>query len=110
MDCRFSPAGPNSPTYRSVKSKSKSTISFATCRGYGTGPERTNHGKGTVGAEYVWMALLGPEVPPLGVRSDDEATLAQVAATLAMLMGSDFLPAASRAAPALPLRPFQKFE
>jgi hypothetical protein len=41
------------------------------------------------GAENIWIAALGPAVPPLGVRENVEATQAQVAATVASLVGED---------------------
>ena len=38
----------------------------------------------------MWSAVLGPDTPALGVRSDVNATLSQIAATLATLVGEDF--------------------
>ncbi len=50
----------------------------------------TDHGAKVEGAEFVWSAVLGPDTPALGVRSDVNATLSQIAATLATLVGEDF--------------------
>jgi hypothetical protein len=48
------------------------------------------------------MAALGPQVAPLGVRSDVEVTLSQIAATLATLVGEDFNAASPKSAQPLP--------
>ncbi len=50
----------------------------------------TDHGAKVEGAEFVWSAVLGPDTPALGLRSDVNATLSQIAATLAVLVGEDF--------------------
>jgi hypothetical protein len=50
----------------------------------------------------VWTAVLGPDTPALGVRSDVNATLSQVAATLATLIGEDFRAVSPKSAAALP--------
>ena len=50
----------------------------------------TDHGAKIEGAEFVWSAVLGPDTPALGVRSDVNATLSQMAATLGTLVGEDF--------------------
>ncbi len=49
----------------------------------------TDHGAKVEGAEFVWMATLGPDVKPLGVRSDVSSTLSQIASTIARLVGED---------------------
>jgi hypothetical protein len=61
----------------------------------------TDHGAKVEGAEFVWSAVLGPDTPGLGVRSDVNATLSQVAATLATLVGEDFRATSSKSAPPL---------
>ncbi len=63
----------------------------------------TDHGAKIDGAEFVWSAVLGPDTPALGVRSDVNVTLSQVASTLADLVGEDFRAASPKSAPALPL-------
>lgn len=63
----------------------------------------TNHGREVPAAERTWIALLGPGVPPSGIRRDVDVTTAQVAATIAALVGEDFRAAVPAAAPPLPL-------
>ncbi|TXT21764.1 MAG: hypothetical protein FD138_3982 [Planctomycetota bacterium] len=62
----------------------------------------TDHGAKIEGAEFVWSAVLGPDTPALGVRSDVNGTLSQVAATLATLVGEDFRAASPKSAAPLP--------
>jgi hypothetical protein len=62
----------------------------------------TDHGKNVPDAEYLWMAILGPDTPARGVRDGVETTQAQVAATIASLLGEDFQAASPKAAPPLP--------
>jgi hypothetical protein len=50
----------------------------------------TDHGREVPAAERTWMAVLGPGVPPLGVRERVAVTTSQVAATIAALLGEDF--------------------
>ena len=42
------------------------------------------------------MAVLGPDVPPLGIRRDVNVTTSQIAATIASLVGEDYRAAVSR--------------
>lgn len=63
----------------------------------------TDHSAKVEGAEFTWTALLGPDVPALGVRSNVNTTLSQIAATLAELVGEDFRASHPQAAAALPL-------
>ena len=60
--------------------------------GRGSGPvEWRNHGAAVEGAENIWLAILGPDTPPLGERTDTEAVFQnQIAATLAALLGEDY--------------------
>jgi hypothetical protein len=68
--------------------------------GRGDGPEWKNHGAKVAGAQDIWIAVLGPATPALGERSDAEpVTQAQVAATVAALLGEDYRKAAPAAAP-----------
>jgi hypothetical protein len=62
-----------------------------------------DHGRDVPAAEATWMALLGPGVAPLGVRDGVTVTTAQIAATIAALVGEDFRTAAPAAARSLPL-------
>ena len=63
----------------------------------------TDHGREVPAAERTWMALLGPGVPARGVRRDVTVTTAQVAATIAALLGEDFRQGVPAAAPAIDL-------
>jgi hypothetical protein len=61
-----------------------------------------DHSKRTLGAERIWMAVLGPDTPPLGVRSDVSVTQSQLAATVAALLGEDFCSSSEKIAKPLP--------
>ena len=62
----------------------------------------TDHGRDVPAAERIWIAALGPDTPALGVREAMPVTQAQVAATVAALLGEDFRRAAPQAAAPLP--------
>lgn len=68
----------------------------------GTKLDWTDHGKDTEGAEFIWMAVMGPQTPPLGERENMDATQGQVAATVAALVGEDYHGAVPKSAPPLP--------
>jgi phosphopentomutase len=73
---------------------------------HGRGPTRidwTDHGSKIAGAENIWMAALGAGVPARGERRSIEVTQGQIAATVAKLLGEDFLSVQPKAAPPLPL-------
>ena len=61
-----------------------------------------DHSKKIPGAERIWMAVLGPDTPPMGVRSDVSVTQSQIAATVAALLGEDFCTTSERVAKPLP--------
>jgi hypothetical protein len=84
--------------------KGKTTLLITTDHGRGLGRDWTNHSAETVGAEYIWVASLGPEVPALRVRENVETTQSQIAATLAALVNIDFNHAVPQAAPPLSFR------
>ena len=63
----------------------------------------TDHGKDVPAAERTWIAAMGPGVSPLGVRRSVNVTTAQIASTLAALLGEDFKGVTRPAAPPLPL-------
>jgi hypothetical protein len=63
----------------------------------------TKHGRDVAAAERTWIAVLGPDVPALGVRRNVNVTTSQIAATIASLVREDFATAVSGVAPALPL-------
>ncbi len=62
----------------------------------------TDHGRKVPAAEATWIAVMGPTVAPLGVRGSVTVSAAQVAATIAALVGEDFRSAVPAAAPPLP--------
>ena len=64
-----------------------------------TGEDWTNHGKKTPRADETWLAAFGPDTPALGERRNAPAVhQAQVAATVAALLGEDFRAAYPEAA------------
>ena len=65
----------------------------------------SDHGRKVPAAESTWIALLGPGVAPLGLRDGVTVTTAQLAATIAALVGEDYRAAVPAAAPPLELRP-----
>jgi hypothetical protein len=76
---------------------------LATDHGRGsTRGDWTDHGRQIDGAEQIWLAVLGPDTPALGVRENVAVSQGQVAATIAHLLGEDFNAASPRAAPPLP--------
>jgi len=81
--------------------KDQTNLVITTDHGRGLGREWTNHSAQTIGAEYIWIAALGPGVPALGVRNNLETTQSQIAATLAALVGIDFNKPFPQAAPPL---------
>jgi len=86
------------PAYRG-----RTALVLATDHGRGATPsDWTDHGQKVPAAESIWMAVMGPGTPALGVREGVEATQSQLAATVAALVGLDFRSAAPRAAPPLP--------
>ena len=84
------------PAYRD-----STTFIITTAHGRGSGPtEWKEHGKEQKGSENIWIAVLGPDTPPLGERSHTaEVHQAQIAATVAALLGKDFRKAVPEAAP-----------
>jgi hypothetical protein len=88
------------PAYRG-----RTALVLATDHGRGTTPrDWTDHGEKVPAAELIWMAVMGPGTPALGVRQGVEATQSQLAATVAALLGlgEEFHSASPRAAPPLP--------
>ncbi|HET9152253.1 MAG TPA: hypothetical protein VFN83_11120, partial [Gemmatimonadales bacterium] len=50
-----------------------------------------DHGSDVPGAGSIWLAVMGPDTPALGERQNvPEIRQAQVAATVAALLGKDF--------------------
>ena len=84
------------PAYRN-----STTFIITTDHGRGGDPvEWKEHGIEQQGSENIWIAVLGPDTPPLGERSHTaEVHQAQIAATVAALLGKDFRRAIPAAAP-----------
>jgi hypothetical protein len=62
------------------------------------------HGLKEKGSENIWIATIGPDTPPLGERHGAPAvTQAQIAATVAALLGQDYRSAVPLAAAPLPV-------
>jgi len=86
------------PEYRD-----KTTFVITVDHGRGPAPIAwKNHGREMVDSAYMWLAVIGPDTPPLGERSSVPLIRqAQVAATVAALVGKDFSAAFPEAAPAI---------
>lgn len=86
------------PEYRD-----RTTLIVTTDHGRGrTVQDWSRHGRDVVGAEEMWLAIVGPDTPPLGERRNAAPVMqAQIAATLAALLGFDYRYAMPRAAPAI---------
>ncbi len=83
--------------------RGKTSLLVTTDHGRGMTPKDwTQHNKTTPGSSETWLAALGPRVPPRGERTAHPPVIsAQVAATLAALLGEDFRADYPRAAPPL---------
>lgn len=74
------------PQYRD-----KTTFILTADHGRGAGPDWKNHGEKIAGAEADWIAVIGPDTPALGERTNcAPVTVGQIAATLAALLGEDY--------------------
>ena len=85
------------PAYRD-----KTTFIMTCDHGRGSGPvEWKEHGVEEKGSENIWIAVLGPDTPPLGERTHTATELhqAQIAATVAAFLGKDYRQAVPEAAP-----------
>ena len=82
----------------------RTTLVITTDHGRGVAPRTwRDHGDDVPGADNVWIAVMGPDTLPLGVRSATETlTQAQVAATLAGFLGEDYAAATAAAAAPIP--------
>ncbi|MGI9429486.1 MAG: alkaline phosphatase family protein [Bythopirellula sp.] len=90
----------NSEIYRG-----KTSLVVASDHGRGDGREGwKSHSDKLPGSERTWIAVMGPDVPALGVRRDVEVDQGQVAATVAALLGQDFAATSPRIAPPLPIQ------
>lgn len=84
--------------------KGKTALIVTTDHGRGsTRVDWTDHGKNVPGAEFIWIAVMGPDTPALGERENIEVTQSQVAATVAALVGEDFTATDAKVAKPLPV-------
>lgn len=83
------------PAYRG-----KTSFVIAADHGRGPGPMAwKNHGREIQDSAYLWLAVLGPDTAPLGERSNVPLVhQAQIAATVAALVGEDFHSASPKSA------------
>jgi len=81
------------------------TFIITTDHGRGNSLEQwKRHGKDVDGAENIWIAVIGPDTPPLGeLANAPPVTQSQIAATVAAFLGGDYRSAVPSAAPPLPL-------
>ena len=86
------------PEYRD-----QTTFIITADHGRGSGlTQWKDHGADVPGAENIWIAVIGPDTPSLGERTNaGEVTQAQIAATLAALLGRDYRGAVPAAAQSL---------
>ena len=69
----------------------RTTLVVTTDHGRGDGDAWTSHGSDVAGAEYIWLAVLGPDTPARGeVAEEGPYFQNQVAATVAALLGLDY--------------------
>jgi len=75
------------PEYRD-----QTTFVLTTDHGRGSGPvEWKEHGTEEKGSENIWIAVLGPDTQAMGERTNvAPVTQAQIAATVAALLGKDY--------------------
>lgn len=92
------------PEYRG-----QTTFILTTDHGRGSGlVEWKEHGVDEKGSENIWIGVLGPDTPALGERTSvPPVTQAQIAATVAALLGKDYrkqMPAAAEPLPVIESR------
>lgn len=83
----------------------QTTFILTTDHGRGSGPELwKDHGTEQPGSGNIWIAVMGPDTPALGERHNlPTVTQAQIATTIAALVGQDYRKAKPSAAAALPV-------
>jgi hypothetical protein len=88
------------PQYRG-----KTTFILTADHGRGSGlTEWTNHGVKQKGSDNIWIAVIGPDTPPLGERTQLGAvTQSQIASTVACFLGRDYHQDCGRSADDVPL-------
>lgn len=87
------------PEYRG-----KTTLIISVDHGRGLAPTGwKSHGSDIPGADETWLGIIGPNTQALGVRSNiPDVTTSQIAATVGMAVGFDFVAKHPKAAKAIP--------
>jgi len=88
------------PEYRD-----RTSLIITTDHGRGPAPLAwKDHGQQITGSAYMWVGVMGPDTPAEGERSEGAPLLrqAQVASTVAALVGKDFRAFSPRSAEAIP--------
>ncbi len=82
------------PQYRG-----RTTLVFSPDHGRGEAPLGwKDHGEKVPDSKYIWMAFMGPDTPALGTRAKvAPVTQNQIAATIAALLGEDYVQAVPQA-------------
>jgi Type I phosphodiesterase / nucleotide pyrophosphatase len=82
------------------KYKDHTTFIITTDHGRGSGfTEWKEHGVEEKGSENIWIAVIGPDTPPLGERQKvAPVAQAQIAATVAAFLGKDYHAAVPKSA------------
>ena len=79
--------------------------SFVVTTDHGRGDGRDgwkSHGTNYPGSDLIWIAAMGPDTAPRGVVRGVQATQSQVAATVAALLGEDFVSTSPKIGSVLP--------
>jgi len=81
--------------------RGRTSLVITTDHGRGNGPEDwKSHGAKIPASQNIWIAVLGPDTPASGERTNvAPVTQAQVAATVAALLGEDYRAGAPSSAP-----------
>jgi arylsulfatase A-like enzyme len=81
--------------------RDQTTFIIATDHGRGPAPVAwKSHGQAIKDSAFIWVAILGPDTPPLGERQNVPlVTQSQIAATVAAAVGEDYRAAFPQAAP-----------
>lgn len=92
-------------TMRSIPEyRDQTTFIITTDHGRGSGlVDWKEHGEEQPGSENIWIAVVGPDTPALGERTNiAPVTQSQIAATIAAFLGKDYRRAVPTAASPLP--------
>lgn len=72
--------------------KDKTTILISPDHGRGLGRQWTSHGRSAARSNETWLAVMGPDTPPLGeVKTNEQIYEKQFAQTIAKLLGFNFV-------------------